>query len=92
MSAAELIARSGARLEIVSPERFFAPEMGGMNHVGYMRAFQETGATVTINTRLSAICAERQRADGRADLRLCAGLARRKPGRAGRGRARHGAQ
>jgi N-methyl-L-proline demethylase len=56
MSAAELIARSGARLEIVSPERFFAPEMGGMNHVGYMRAFQEAGATVTINTRLTAIC------------------------------------
>jgi N-methyl-L-proline demethylase len=55
MSAAEIIARSGASLEIVSPERFFAPEMGGMNHVGYMRAFQEHGARVTINTRLHAV-------------------------------------
>jgi len=55
MSAAELIARSGAELEIVSPERFFAPEMGGLNHVGYMRTFQEAGATVTINTRLIAL-------------------------------------
>ena len=31
------------RLELVSPERFFAPEMGGMNHVPYMRAFHEKG-------------------------------------------------
>ena len=33
------------RLELVSPERFFAPEMGGMNHVPYMRAFHEKGVT-----------------------------------------------
>lgn len=55
MSAAELIARAGARLELVSPERFFAPEMGGMNHVPYMRAFHEQGVTITINTRLRAV-------------------------------------
>ena len=52
MTAAELIANAGSRLELVSPERFFAPEMGGMNHVPYMRAFHEKGVTVTINTRL----------------------------------------
>ncbi len=61
MSAAERIAGSGSRLELVSPERFFAPEMGGMNHVPYMRAFQENGVRVTINTRLSAV-----RRDGNA--------------------------
>jgi hypothetical protein len=55
MGAAELIANSGARLELVSPERFFAPEMGGMNHVPYMRAFQEKGVTITINTRLRSV-------------------------------------
>jgi 2,4-dienoyl-CoA reductase-like NADH-dependent reductase (Old Yellow Enzyme family)/thioredoxin reductase len=54
MGAAELIANAGAKLELVSPERFFAPEMGGMNHVPYMRAFHEKGVTVTINTRLVA--------------------------------------
>ncbi|MCE3518713.1 NAD(P)/FAD-dependent oxidoreductase, partial [Escherichia coli] len=43
MSAAEMIARAGSKLELVSPERFFAPEMGGMNHVPYMRAFHEHG-------------------------------------------------
>ncbi|MCV3242293.1 NADH:flavin oxidoreductase [Mesorhizobium sp. ZC-5] len=55
MTAAELIANAGARLELVSPERFFAPEMGGMNHVPYMRAFHEKGVRVTINTRLNSV-------------------------------------
>ena len=55
MTAAEIIANAGSRLELVSPERFFAPEMGGMNHVPYMRAFHEKGVTITINTRLHAV-------------------------------------
>jgi 2,4-dienoyl-CoA reductase-like NADH-dependent reductase (Old Yellow Enzyme family)/thioredoxin reductase len=55
MTAAELIANAGARLELVSPERFFAPEMGGMNHVPYMRAFHEKGVRITINTRLHSV-------------------------------------
>jgi 2,4-dienoyl-CoA reductase-like NADH-dependent reductase (Old Yellow Enzyme family) len=55
MTAAELIADAGSKLELLSPERFFAPEMGGMNHVPYMRAFHEKGVTVTINTRLHAV-------------------------------------
>ena len=55
MTAAELIANAGARLELVSPERFFAPEMGGMNHVPYMRAFHEKGVRITINTRLKSV-------------------------------------
>nr|WP_099867925.1 NADH:flavin oxidoreductase [Pararhizobium haloflavum] len=54
MSAAEIIARAGGQVELVSPERFFAPEMGGANHVPYMKAFQEHGVRVTINTRLVA--------------------------------------
>ena len=41
MTAAEMIAASGAELEIVSPERMFAPEIGGMNHVPYAKAFAE---------------------------------------------------
>ncbi|MEX5727707.1 2,4-dienoyl-CoA reductase-like NADH-dependent reductase/NAD(P)-dependent dehydrogenase [Rhodovulum iodosum] len=55
MSAAEVIARAGATLEVVSPERFFAPEMGGLNHAPYAAALAETGARVTINTRLTAL-------------------------------------
>jgi len=55
MSAAEVLARGGAEVELVSPERFFAPEIGGMNHVPYMRAFQECGVRVTIATRVTAL-------------------------------------
>lgn len=61
MSAAEVIAETGAELEVVSPERFFAPEMGGMNHVPYARAFAEKKVRVTINTRLKSV-----RRDGNA--------------------------
>lgn len=55
MTAAEMTARSGAQVELVSPERFFAPEMGGMNHVPYMKAFHEAGVRITINTRLKSV-------------------------------------
>jgi 2,4-dienoyl-CoA reductase-like NADH-dependent reductase (Old Yellow Enzyme family) len=55
MSAAEVLARSGARVEIISPERFFAPEVGGMNHAPYMRAFQECGTRITLATRVTAL-------------------------------------
>lgn len=55
MSAAEVIAHAGVELELVSPERFFAPEMGGMNHVPYAKSFAENKVTVTINTRLVAV-------------------------------------
>ncbi len=55
MSAAEVIAATGTELEIVSPERFFAPEMGGMNHVPYAKAFARHSVRVTINTRLISV-------------------------------------
>ncbi|MCA1403608.1 NADH:flavin oxidoreductase [Ensifer sp. IC3342] len=55
MTAAELIARVGIELEIVSPERMFAPEIGGMNHVPYAKIFAEKNVRVTINTRLKSV-------------------------------------
>ncbi|MCB2055185.1 MAG: NADH:flavin oxidoreductase [Geminicoccaceae bacterium] len=55
MQAAEHVARAGSRLEIVTPERFFAPEIGGLNHVAYARCFLENGVTITINTRLRSV-------------------------------------
>lgn len=61
MTAAELIANAGVELEVVSPERYFAPEIGGMNHVPYAKAFAEKNVRVTINTRLKAV-----RRDGNA--------------------------
>ena len=55
MQAAELVAEAGSRLEIVTPERFFAPEIGGLNHVAYAECFQECGVRITINTRLLSV-------------------------------------
>ena len=55
MSAAEAIARSGARLEIVTPERMLGIDVGGMNHVPYARAFNETDTRVTLNQRVLAV-------------------------------------
>ena len=55
MQAAEAIVEAGSRLEIISPERFFAPEIGGLNHVSYAQALQRAGARITILSRVSAV-------------------------------------
>jgi len=55
MQAAEMLAEAGSSVEIVSPERYFAPEMGGMNHALYARAFNRLGVRVTINARLLSV-------------------------------------
>jgi NADPH-dependent 2,4-dienoyl-CoA reductase/sulfur reductase-like enzyme len=61
LQAAEALAEAGARLEIVTPERFFAPEIGGLNHVAYARCFQKHGVRITINTRLISVRREGNR-------------------------------
>ena len=53
-----MIAEKGARLEIVSPERFFAAEMGGLNLVPYMKALTRTGARITTMTRVRKLVRE----------------------------------
>lgn len=55
MQAAELAANAGAQVELVTPERYFAPEMGGLNHAYYGAVFHRTGTRITINTRLMAV-------------------------------------
>jgi 2,4-dienoyl-CoA reductase-like NADH-dependent reductase (Old Yellow Enzyme family)/thioredoxin reductase len=55
MQAAEMIADAGSTLEIVSPERFFAPEVGGLNHVSYAEAFHRAGVKITINSRVATV-------------------------------------
>ncbi len=64
LSAAELIARSGARLEIVTPERMLGIEVGGMNSVPYARAFNECDTRITLHQRVLSVRPE--------DGRLCA--------------------
>ena len=55
MAAAEFIAEAGSRLELVSPERFFAAEMGGLNLVPYMKSFTKHGVRITTMTRVRAL-------------------------------------
>lgn len=55
LAAAEMIASSGSDLEIVTPERFFAADIGGLNHVKYAECFDEHAVRITINKRLVAI-------------------------------------
>ncbi|WP_370208116.1 oxidoreductase [Pararhodobacter marinus] len=55
MQAAEMIAESGARLEIMTPDRAFAPEVMGMNLVPYMRAMQPRDVTFTVTWRLTGV-------------------------------------
>jgi N-methyl-L-proline demethylase len=58
MQAAEVIAASGAKLEIMTPDRSFAPEVMGMNLVPYMRSLQKLDTTFTVTYRLQDVLRE----------------------------------
>ncbi len=90
MQAAEVLAEAGAEVELVTPERMLAPEIGGLNHAAYARVFLRRGVRVTMNTRLRRGEARRQRARRRARQRLRT-RAHGAPCRPRRGRARHAA-
>jgi len=55
MTAAEFIANAGSKLEVVTPERTLAPDVGGTNYPAYFRALALAGAKVDINLRLERI-------------------------------------
>jgi N-methyl-L-proline demethylase len=55
LQAAEVIAQSGAQLEVMTPDRAFAPEVMGMNLVPYMRSLQKLETTFTVTYRLEDV-------------------------------------
>lgn len=55
LAGAEVIALAGSELEIVTPERYFAADIGGLNHAKYAECFDEHGVRITINKRLVGI-------------------------------------
>ncbi len=55
LQAAEAIAATGASVEIVTPDRTFAPEVMGMNLVPYMRSLQTKDAIFTVTWRLRSV-------------------------------------
>jgi 2,4-dienoyl-CoA reductase-like NADH-dependent reductase (Old Yellow Enzyme family)/thioredoxin reductase len=58
LQAAEVIAHTGAKLEIMTPDRSFAPEVMGMNLVPYMRSLQNHDVTFTVTFRLEDVVRE----------------------------------
>lgn len=55
MQAAEMIAASGAELEIMTPDRTIAADIMAMNLVPYMRALQRANVTFTPTYRLKSV-------------------------------------
>jgi hypothetical protein len=55
LQAAEILARAGAKVEIMTPDRSFAPEVMAMNLTPYMRSLQKLDVTFTVTYRLDAV-------------------------------------
>ena len=61
LQAADLISATGATVEIVTPDRSFAPEVMAMNLVPYMRNLQGRDTTFTVTWRLMSVAREGNR-------------------------------
>ncbi|MFN3972712.1 MAG: FAD-dependent oxidoreductase [Gemmobacter sp.] len=61
LQAAEAISATGGRVEIVTPDRSFAPEVMGMSLAPFVRALQGHGARFTVTWRLRSVRREGNR-------------------------------
>jgi 2,4-dienoyl-CoA reductase-like NADH-dependent reductase (Old Yellow Enzyme family)/thioredoxin reductase len=52
LMAAEVAANAGASVEVMTPDRVFAPDIMAMNLVPYMRSLQDKDVTFTVTRRL----------------------------------------
>lgn len=52
LQAAEVAANAGAKVEVMTPDRVFAPDIMAMNLVPYMRALQDKDVQFTVTRRL----------------------------------------
>jgi len=55
LMAAEVAANAGSTVEVMTPDRMFAPDIMGMNLVPYMRALQDKDVTFTVARRLKDV-------------------------------------
>jgi 2,4-dienoyl-CoA reductase-like NADH-dependent reductase (Old Yellow Enzyme family)/thioredoxin reductase len=58
LQAAEIISAAGATLEIMTPDRTFAPEVMAMTLVPYLRQLQSRDVTFTVTFRLESVVRE----------------------------------
>ncbi|HEY0105822.1 MAG TPA: FAD/NAD(P)-binding oxidoreductase, partial [Rhizomicrobium sp.] len=61
LTAAEFVLGGGGALQIVTPERILAPDVGGTNYPAYFKSLAQHGVVTTLNLRLTAV-----RRDGNA--------------------------
>lgn len=61
LQAAEVLAKAGATVEVMTPDRSFSPEVMGMNLVPYMRALQGKSVTFTVTYRLQSVARDGNR-------------------------------
>ena len=52
LMAAEIAAKAGSKVEVMTPDRTFAPDIMAMNLVPYMRELQDKDVTFTVTRRL----------------------------------------
>ncbi len=55
LQAAEVAASAGCKVEVMTPDRVFAPEIMAMNLVPYMRSLQDKDVTFTVTRRLLGV-------------------------------------
>ncbi|MDE3080010.1 MAG: NADH:flavin oxidoreductase [Paracoccaceae bacterium] len=61
LMAAEVAANAGAKVEVMTPDRVFAPDIMAMNLVPYMRALQDKDVTFTVTRRLKGVAKDGNR-------------------------------
>lgn len=61
LQAAEVAATAGAKVEVMTPDRVFAPDIMAMNLVPYMRSLQDKDVTFTVTRRLQGVRREGNR-------------------------------
>jgi NADPH-dependent 2,4-dienoyl-CoA reductase/sulfur reductase-like enzyme len=61
LQAAQHLAESGAAVEVMTPDRTFAPDVMAMNLVPYMRALQDKAVTFTVTYRLTGVAQDGNR-------------------------------
>ncbi|MEP3346636.1 MAG: NADH:flavin oxidoreductase [Litoreibacter sp.] len=55
LQAAEVAANAGAKVEVMTPDRVFSPDIMAMNLVPYMRSLQDKDVTFTVTRRLLGV-------------------------------------
>ena len=67
LQAAEMILDKALKLEIVTPERFFSPDIGGMNFVPYGKNFYEKKVKISLTSRINSVF----RKGNRLGVKIC---------------------